>query len=56
MRKVFEACEEFAPLCLAKLRCEHANLGAHFEVFDAIIRYRPLEVVSTLDSIVELSR
>ncbi len=46
---VFEVSEEFFPLCLTRLLCKLADLGACFKVLSAVFRYRPSEVFSSLN-------
>ncbi len=53
---VFEVSEEFFPLCLTRLLRKLADLGACIKVLSAVIRYRPSEVVSSLNGGAELWR
>ncbi len=53
---MFEVCEEFFPLCLTRLIRKLAELGACFKVLSAVFRYRPSEVVSSLNGGAELWR
>ncbi len=53
---VFEFSEEFFPLSLTRLLRKLADLGACFKVLGAVFRYRPSEVVSSLNGGAELWR
>ncbi len=46
---MFEVSEEFFPLCFSRLFRKLADLGACFKVLSAVFRYRPSEVVSSLN-------
>ncbi len=57
VRQVWEGSELcFFPLYLARLLCTLADLGACFKVLSAVFRYRPSEVVSSLNGGAELWR
>ncbi len=53
---MFEASEEFFPVCLARLLRKLIKLGARFEVLNEVFRYRQLEAVSSFDVGAELWR
>ncbi len=53
---VFEVGEEFFSLCFTRLLRKLADLGACFKVLSAVFRYRPSEVVSSLNGGAELWR
>ncbi len=53
---VFEVTLEFFPLGLSGLIRKLADLGACFKVLSAVFRYRPSEVVSSLNGGTELWR
>ncbi len=53
---VLEVSEEFFPLCLSLLLRKLADLRACFKVLSAVFRYRPSEVVSSLNGGAELWR
>ncbi len=53
---VFEVSEDFFPLCLPLLLRKLADPGACFKILSAVFRYRPSEVVSSLNGGAELWR
>ncbi len=53
---VFEVGEEFFLLCFTRLLRKLADLDACFKVLSAVFRYRPSEVVSSLNGGAELWR
>ncbi len=53
---VFEVSEEFFPFCLPRLLRKLAHLGFCFKVLSAVFRYRPSEVVLSLNGGVKLWR